>query len=105
MARLRQYDSVTVMQMDMRRDMDMRMETDVLTAPDLAWREDALCAQAGPEFFFPAPGSSTREAKQLCGACEGRLACLEYALSHDERFGVWGGLSEKERVRLKRQSR
>ncbi|MEV6249681.1 WhiB family transcriptional regulator [Streptomyces sp. NPDC051742] len=97
----------------------MQRDADVLTAPapglvprlaaelapDLSWREDALCAQAGPEFFFPAPGSSTREAKQLCGACEGRVACLEYALRHDERFGVWGGLSEKERVRLKRQSR
>ncbi len=81
----------------------MQTMTDVLTAPDFSWRENALCAQAGPEFFFPAPGSSTREAKQLCGACEGRVACLEYALAHDERFGVWGGLSEKERVRLKRQ--
>ncbi|MGW2013328.1 WhiB family transcriptional regulator [Streptomyces sp. NPDC001927] len=71
------------------------------TAPDLSWQENALCAQAGPEFFFPAPGSSTREAKQLCGACEGREACLQYALENDERFGVWGGLSEKERGRLK----
>lgn len=98
MACLRSWGSLSVMQM---------METDVLTvpAPDLSWRENALCAQAGPEFFFPAPGSSTREAKQLCGACEGRIACLEYALTHDERFGVWGGLSEKERGRLKRLSR
>ena len=97
MACLRQAGNVWVMQ----------TMTDVLTdgptAPDFSWRENALCAQAGPEFFFPAPGSSTREAKQLCGACEGRVACLEYALAHDERFGVWGGLSEKERVRLKRQ--
>ncbi|MYV65471.1 WhiB family transcriptional regulator [Streptomyces sp. SID2131] len=82
----------------------MQTDTSVLTAPkpDMTWQENALCAQAGPEFFFPAPGSSTREAKQLCGACEGRVACLEYALAHDERFGVWGGLSEKERFRLKR---
>ncbi|TLQ42679.1 WhiB family transcriptional regulator [Streptomyces marianii] len=72
-------------------------------APDqaLSWRKTALCAQVGPDFFFPAPGSSTREAKQLCGACEGRVACLEYALANDERFGVWGGLSEKERGRLR----
>lgn len=74
------------------------------TEDELSWQESALCAQAGPEFFFPAPGSSTREAKQLCGACEGRVACLEYALTNDERFGVWGGLSEKERLRLKRAS-
>lgn len=95
MARLRRSGSVYGMQTD----------TSVLTAPepDMTWQENALCAQAGPEFFFPAPGSSTREAKQLCGACEGRVACLEYALTHDERFGVWGGLSEKERFRLRRQ--
>lgn len=73
------------------------------TGQELAWQENALCAQTGPEFFFPAPGSSTREAKQLCGACEGRRACLEYALDNDERFGVWGGLSEKERERLRRR--
>ncbi|MEV0779301.1 WhiB family transcriptional regulator [Streptomyces sp. NPDC050428] len=73
------------------------------TGRELAWQENALCAQTGPEFFFPAPGSSTREAKQLCGACEGRLECLEYALDNDERFGVWGGLSEKERERLRRR--
>ncbi|MGW0738098.1 WhiB family transcriptional regulator [Streptomyces sp. NPDC002851] len=66
------------------------------------WRELALCAQTGSEFFFPEPGSSVREAKQICLACEGRAACLEYALANDERFGVWGGLSEKERDRLKR---
>jgi WhiB family transcriptional regulator, redox-sensing transcriptional regulator len=68
----------------------------------LAWQERALCAQTGPDFFFPAPGSSTREAKQLCGACEERAACLAYALDNDERFGVWGGLSERERLRLRR---
>ncbi|MET9482872.1 WhiB family transcriptional regulator [Streptomyces sp. NPDC006638] len=69
---------------------------------ELSWQESALCAQTGADFFFPAPGSSTREAKQLCGACEGREACLSYALDNDERFGVWGGLSEKERQRLRR---
>ncbi|MFF8289772.1 WhiB family transcriptional regulator [Streptomyces sp. NPDC016309] len=72
---------------------------------ELAWRETALCAQTGADFFFPDPGSSTREAKRLCGACEGREACLEYALTHDERFGVWGGLSEKERYALRRRER
>ncbi|WP_327352000.1 WhiB family transcriptional regulator [Streptomyces sp. NBC_01304] len=68
-----------------------------------SWQEQALCAQTGPEFFFPEPGGSVNEAKQLCLACEGRTACLEYALANDERFGVWGGLSEKERLRLRRR--
>lgn len=81
------------------------MLINMVTEDALDWQERALCAQAGPEFFFPAPGSSTREAKQLCGACEGRVACLEYALANDERFGVWGGLSEKEREGLRRKER
>jgi WhiB family redox-sensing transcriptional regulator len=68
----------------------------------LGWPERALCAQTGPEPFFPEAGGSTRDAKRICGACEGRVECLEYALVHDERFGVWGGLSEKERRRLRR---
>lgn len=67
-----------------------------------SWHELALCAQTGAGFFFPEPGSSVREAKQICLACEGRTACLEYALANDERFGVWGGLSEKERDRIRR---
>jgi WhiB family redox-sensing transcriptional regulator len=76
-----------------------------LTGPDrrdAGWRERALCAQTGPELFFPEAGGSTRDAKRICGACEERAECLEYALTHDERFGVWGGLSEEERRRLRR---
>ncbi len=66
------------------------------------WQERALCAQTDPEAFFPEKGGSTREAKRICMGCEVRDACLEYALAHDERFGIWGGLSERERRRLKR---
>lgn len=66
------------------------------------WQERALCAQTDPEAFFPEKGGSTREAKRICQGCEVRDACLEYALAHDERFGIWGGLSERERRRLKR---
>ncbi|WP_328333733.1 MULTISPECIES: WhiB family transcriptional regulator [unclassified Streptomyces] len=80
------------------------MSITISNAPELAWQERALCAQTGPEFFFPDPGSSTRDAKRLCGICEERVACLEYALDHDERFGVWGGLSEKERSGLRRDA-
>jgi len=70
--------------------------------PDDQWQERALCAQTDPEAFFPEKGGSTREAKRICLGCEVRDACLEYALAHDERFGIWGGLSERERRRLKR---
>ncbi|MFF4007252.1 WhiB family transcriptional regulator [Streptomyces sp. NPDC001717] len=75
--------------------------TSASATADTAWYDLALCAQTGPGFFFPEPGSSLRDAKRLCGACEGRVACLEYALANDERFGVWGGLSEAERSALR----
>lgn len=71
---------------------------------DLSWQERALCAQTDPEAFFPEKGGSTREAKRVCLSCDVRSECLEYALGHDERFGIWGGLSERERRRLKRRS-
>ncbi|BBG04432.1 WhiB family redox-sensing transcriptional regulator [Pseudonocardia autotrophica] len=66
------------------------------------WQERALCAQTDPEAFFPEKGGSTREAKRICSGCEVRAECLEYALAQDERFGIWGGLSERERRRLRR---
>lgn len=68
------------------------------------WQERALCAQTDPEAFFPEKGGSTRDAKKVCGACNVRSQCLEYALSNDERFGIWGGLSERERRRLRKRA-
>ncbi len=68
----------------------------------LAWQSDALCAQTDPEAFFPEKGGSTRDAKKICTTCEVKGQCLEYALQNDERFGIWGGLSERERRRLRR---
>ena len=69
---------------------------------DEQWQERALCAQTDPEAFFPEKGGSIREAKRICLGCEVKDACLDYALAKDERFGIWGGLSERERRRLKR---
>ena len=79
-------------------------EFDVLDTPHevLSWQERALCAQTDPEAFFPEKGGSTREAKKVCLTCDVRGDCLQYALTHDERFGIWGGLSERERRRLRR---
>nr|WP_269204429.1 WhiB family transcriptional regulator [Motilibacter deserti] len=71
---------------------------------ELRWQERALCAQTDPEAFFPEKGGSTREAKKVCLSCEVRSECLDYALAHDERFGIWGGLSERERRKLRRQA-
>ena len=69
----------------------------------MGWQERALCAQTDPEAFFPEKGGSTREAKKVCLGCDVRAECLEYALANDERFGIWGGLSERERRKLKKR--
>ena len=69
-----------------------------------SWQERALCAETDPEAFFPEKGGSTREAKKICTGCEVKAECLEYALANDERFGIWGGLSERERRRLRRRA-
>ena len=68
------------------------------------WHDKALCAQTDPEALFPEKGGSTREAKRICESCEVRQECLEYALANDERFGIWGGLSEMERRRLRKRA-
>jgi WhiB family transcriptional regulator, redox-sensing transcriptional regulator len=68
----------------------------------LPWADQARCLQAEPDTFFPEKGGSTREAKRICVGCDVRDLCLEYALANDERFGIWGGMSERERRKLKR---
>ncbi|MDM4762717.1 WhiB family transcriptional regulator [Galbitalea sp. SE-J8] len=71
---------------------------------ELAWQSDSLCAQTDPEAFFPEKGGSTRDAKRICASCEVRAECLEYALKNDERYGIWGGLSERERRKLRKRA-
>lgn len=77
------------------------------------WVADALCAQVDPEMFFPSkssprdsvsegPGNTSIEAKAVCRKCTVSAECLEYALANDEPHGIWGGLSERERRRLKK---
>ncbi|MCU1616680.1 MAG: Transcription factor WhiB [Frankiales bacterium] len=78
--------------------------TDDDTSPE-AWRRKALCAQTDPEAFFPEKGGSTRDAKRVCTGCPVRAECLRFALVNDERFGIWGGLSERERRRVRLERR
>lgn len=63
----------------------------------------ALCAQTDPEAFFPELGGSTAAAKRVCLGCEVRVECLGWALDNGERFGVWGGMSERDRRRIARE--
>ncbi|MFG6445059.1 WhiB family transcriptional regulator [Microbacterium sp. P06] len=82
----------------------VRRESEVAEENLLSWQTDALCSQTDPEAFFPEKGGSTRDAKRVCTSCDVRSDCLEYALQNDERFGIWGGLSERERRKLKRRA-
>lgn len=66
------------------------------------WVADALCAQTDPDAFFPEKGGSTAAAKRTCVQCPVRERCLAYAMEHGERYGIWGGLSDRERRRLRR---
>ena len=92
-------------------DLDLQVEGRGVVVPLLPapvdpagdWKDAALCAETDPEAFFPEKGGSTREAKKVCTSCEVRAECLDFALANDERFGIWGGLSERERRRLKKQ--
>src|SRR5215216_1852409 len=70
---------------------------------DTSWQDYANCLGVDPDLFFPERGASTREAKAVCRGCVVREDCLEYALAHGEKFGIWGGLSERERRRVRRQ--
>jgi hypothetical protein len=67
------------------------------------WMSQGPCAQADPEAWFPERGGSTKEAKRVCWtSCPVREECLQFALDRDERFGIYGGYSERERRRIKR---
>jgi WhiB family redox-sensing transcriptional regulator len=68
-----------------------------------SWQMFANCLGVDPDLFFPERGASTKEAKQVCQGCVVREDCLEYALANGEKFGIWGGLSERERRRIRRQ--
>ncbi|MEY3594646.1 MAG: hypothetical protein RL576_60 [Actinomycetota bacterium] len=76
-------------------------ETDELST-ERGWQDQANCLGVDPDLFFPERGASTREAKEVCRGCVVRGECLEYALVNGEKFGIWGGLSERERRRLRR---
>jgi WhiB family transcriptional regulator, redox-sensing transcriptional regulator len=76
-----------------------------LGSPDgVRWMRDGLCAQTDPDAFFPGKGEPTGPAKAVCLACPVRTECLAYALDRDERFGVWGGTSPRERRALLRRT-
>jgi WhiB family redox-sensing transcriptional regulator len=77
---------------------------DLLLSPNhLLWQRQANCMGVDPDLFFPERGASTREAKEVCRGCVVQQDCLEFALANSEKFGIWGGLSERERRKIRRR--
>jgi WhiB family redox-sensing transcriptional regulator len=72
---------------------------------DRQWQDQANCLGVDPDLFFPERGASTREAKEVCRGCVVKQDCLDFALTNGEKFGIWGGLSERERRKLRRKQR
>ncbi len=69
------------------------------------WQDYANCLGLDPDLFFPERGEITDEAKEVCRGCDVQNDCLEFALQTGEKFGIWGGMSERERRRIRRQRR
>lgn len=72
------------------------------TAQGYEWQTRAACRGFNPETWFPDYGTGTPiAAKRICRHCEVKDACLESALCHDEAFGIWGGMTPRERNKIK----
>lgn len=68
-----------------------------------SWTEQASCRGGDPEAFFVRGAVNARAAVRLCRACPVQEPCLEYALAEEIDFGVWGGLTERQRRSLQRR--
>ncbi|WP_043496754.1 WhiB family transcriptional regulator [Georgenia sp. SUBG003] len=68
----------------------------------MPWAADAACATTPPDTLF-VRGAAQRSARELCFTCPVRTACLVEALETRTEFGVWGGMTERERRALHRR--
>ncbi|MGH2786035.1 MAG: WhiB family transcriptional regulator [Actinomycetota bacterium] len=74
--------------------------TERMMTTGYTWQEQSSCRGVDAELFFPATEEEAVSGKAICATCPVRVACLAFALERNERFGIWGGLTEKERGRL-----
>lgn len=65
------------------------------------WKLDGLCRQVDPELWFPEKSSLASDAKKVCKNCPVIDQCLDYALRHNEKHGVWGGKTANQRKKLR----
>lgn len=66
------------------------------------WAAEAVCRQQAPDSLF-VQGAKQNQAKQLCSGCPVRTECLAEALDNEVEWGVWGGMTERERRALLRR--
>jgi WhiB family transcriptional regulator, redox-sensing transcriptional regulator len=69
------------------------------SAEDMAWKRKAVCANGDPDALF-VTGAAQRDAARLCGGCPVKTECLSEALDNQVEFGVWGGMTERQRRAL-----
>lgn len=75
-----------------------------LEAAYMEWQREAACLAVDTAMFYPGPHANQDEAKAVCAECPVLRRCLDYAMAKPERFGIWGGLNERERKRLQREA-
>ena len=80
------------------------------TGSVLNWRAAGACLNADPDLFFPISSAGPAEqqivrAKVICAGCGVRRECLEFALAHDQVYGIWGGITPEDRQRERRRKR
>ena len=79
------------------------MAATVTTYDPADWRQDAACRDLDTAVFFPETDEEAAQALAVCATCPVREACLEFALVTRQDDGVWGGMTETERKRLRRR--
>jgi len=65
------------------------------------WLEHAACRGADTNLFFPSSGDSSVNAKAVCHTCPVQPECLQYAIDNTIKHGIWGGLTERQRRRIR----
>jgi WhiB family transcriptional regulator, redox-sensing transcriptional regulator len=81
-----------------------------VTGNTASWQTEAACLSADPDLFFPISTAGPAEkqiarAKRICAGCAVRRECLEFALAHDQMYGIWGGTTPEDRRRDRRRRR
>ena len=75
----------------------LHFKPDLLDRDREPWRERAACKDTDVEAYYPEVGGDAKAAKRVCSGCQVRVTCLQDAIDKNELFGIWGGLSRKQR--------